>query len=73
VGYDADITIVDPNLSRTVDPGTLESFADYSPYEGMPLEGWPTATYVRGRRIMSGGAILADARDHPQGHYLFRT
>ena len=39
----------------------------------MSLKGWPVATYVRGRRIMSDGAIPADARDHPQGHYLFRA
>jgi len=73
VGYDADITIVDPNLSRTVDPATLESFADYSPYENVSLKGWPVATYVRGRRVMRDGAIVAEVRDHPHGHYLFRT
>jgi dihydropyrimidinase len=73
VGYDADIVIVDPELARTVDPSVLESFADYSPYEGMTLTGWPTATYVRGRNIMSEGAIVAEAREHPQGRYLFRN
>ena len=73
VGYDADVVVVDPDLARTVDPAALESFADYSPYETMTLTGWPTATYVRGRRIMSGGDIVAEVRDHPQGHYLFRT
>jgi dihydropyrimidinase len=73
VGYDADITIVDSELARTVDPAALESFADYSPYEGMSLTGWPTATYVRGRKVMSEGAIVSEAREHPQGRYLFRN
>jgi len=73
VGYDADITVVDPQLERTVDPSQLESFADYSPYEGMKLRGWPVATYVRGRCVMSDGAIPAQAREHPQGRYLFRS
>ena len=72
-GYDADIAVVDPGLARTVDPATLESFADYSPYEGMTLTGWPVATYVRGRKIMSDGAIVSGAREQPQGRYLFRT
>jgi dihydropyrimidinase len=72
VGYDADITVVDPDLARTVDASTLESFADYSPYEGTTLEGWPVATYVRGRKVMQGGAVTADAREHPKGGYLFR-
>jgi dihydropyrimidinase len=73
VGYDADIAVVDPELSRTVDHATLESYADYSPYEGMTLKGWPVATYVRGRRVMQDGAVTPDAREHPQGRYLFRS
>ena len=73
VGYDADITVVDPELARTVDPSVLESFADYSPYEGTTLKGWPVATYVRGRKVMENGAVTPDAREHPAGHYLFRN
>ena len=73
VGYDADLVVVDPALSRAVDPATLESFADYSPFEGMTLEGWPIATFVRGRPVMADGAIVADAREHPDGRYLFRS
>jgi dihydroorotase-like cyclic amidohydrolase len=73
VGYDADLAVVDPDLERTVDPATLESFADYSPYEGMKLKGWPIATFVRGRQVMKDGAIVPEAREHPAGRYLFRT
>lgn len=72
VGYDADVVVVDPALTRTVDPAALESFADYSPYEGMAFTGWPVATYVRGRCVMRDGRVLADAREHPHGRYLFR-
>jgi len=72
VDYDADLTVVDPDLARAVDPATLESFADYSPYEGMTLTGWPVATYVRGRQVMASGAVTAAAREHPDGRYLFR-
>jgi len=73
VGYDADLVIVDPELSRTVDAAALESFADYSPFEGMTLKGWPVATYVRGRAVMADGAIVPDVREHPHGRYLFRS
>jgi len=73
VGYDADIAVVDPELARAVDPATLESFADYSPFEGMTLEGWPVATFCRGRRIMADGTIPPSVRDHPAGRYLFRS
>ena len=39
----------------------------------MTLKGWPVMTFVRGRKIMADGAITDAARDHPQGHYLFRS
>lgn len=73
VGCDADVAIVDPELTRVVDPVTLESYADYSPYEGIALKGWPVATYVRGRRIVADGALGDGVRDAPQGRYLFRS
>jgi dihydropyrimidinase len=73
VGYDADLVIVDPELTRGVDPAKLESFADYSPYEGMTLKGWPVATYARGREVAAAGAITPAARERPEGRYLFRT
>jgi len=72
VGRDADLVLVDPDLAKTVDASTLESFADYSPYEGMALTGWPVRTYVRGREVMRDGAIVAQARDAPEGRFLRR-
>jgi len=73
VGFDADLAIVDPDLERAVDPARLESFADYSPFEGMTLKGWPVMTLVRGRKVMVDGEITDAARERPEGHYLFRS
>jgi len=73
VGFDADLAIVDPNLERVVDPAQLESFADYSPFEGMTLKGWPVMTLLRGRKVMVDGKITASAREQPGGRYLFRS
>ncbi|SAI14281.1 hydantoinase [Bordetella ansorpii] len=72
VGRDADLLIVDPDLERTVNPAELESHADYSPYEGMTLKGWPVRTLVRGRTVMQDGRITDDARAHPGGRFLRR-
>lgn len=72
VGNDADLVIVDPNLERVVDPRTLESNSDYSPYEGMTLKGWPIRTMVRGRTVAKDGRIVDEARLNPAGHYLRR-
>jgi len=73
VGKDADIAVVDPNLERVVDPAKLQSFADYSPYEGMKLKGWPVLTMVRGRVVMRDGAIDPEAGAAPAGRYLARA
>lgn len=72
IGKDADLVIVDPELEKTVDPATLESFADYSPYEGMTLKGWPVRTLVRGRTVALDGRIVDAARTEPGGRFLRR-
>jgi dihydropyrimidinase len=72
VGFDADLTVVDPELTRVVYAAQLESFADYSPFEGMALKGWPVATFVRGRKIMADGKIVAAATEPPGGRYVAR-
>lgn len=72
VGNDADLVIVDPDLEKTVDPGIMESHADYSPYEGMTFRGWPVRTLVRGRTVARDGAIEPSVKERPSGRYLRR-
>lgn len=72
VGCDADLLVVDPDLERVVDPATLESHADYSPYEGMTIKGWPVRALVRGRTVMQDGRITDSAREAPGGRYIPR-
>lgn len=54
-GADADLVIIDPRESRTVDAEQLHMATDYSPYEGMELFGWP-------RTVMAGGRVVLDER-----------
>lgn len=72
VGTNADLVVIDPTHERVVDASTLESYADYSPYEGMTLKGWPIMTLSRGRKIAEHGAITPQALNHPAGRYLPR-
>jgi dihydropyrimidinase len=72
VGKDADLVVVDPQLEKTVDPATLESYADYSPYEGMTLKGWPVRTLVRGRTVALDGRITDSAGGTPGGRFIRR-
>jgi dihydropyrimidinase len=70
IGADADITLVDLNLSRVVNPAELGSYSDYSLYEGQNLKGWPVQTIVRGNTVMANGKILGQAG---YGQYIFRS
>jgi dihydroorotase len=52
-GAPADITIVDLNSERTVDPGTFASKSSNTPFGGWKLSGWPVATIVDGAVVWS--------------------
>ncbi len=70
-GADADLVLVDPDLERTVDWRELNTHADYSPFEGRRLKGWPVLTLSRGRVMMQDGA-LGEAAVDGAGRYLSR-
>jgi dihydroorotase len=48
-GEDGDLAVVDPAERGPLAAAWLESRAGWSPYEGLPLSGWPEATVLRGR------------------------
>ena len=56
-GADADITIVDMNLKKTIFAKDLHSKSKTSPYEGMQVQGCPVATIVRGTFVMKDGVL----------------
>lgn len=63
-GSDADMTIVDLDLEKTVTPELLQSYSDYTIYDGLKLRGWPVMTLVRGRTIMEDGNVDDKAVGH---------
>lgn len=65
-GSDADLVVVDTELEQKVTPELLQSYSDYTIYDGWKLKGWPVATIVRGRVVMEGGQVAADALGHGQ-------
>lgn len=70
VGSDADITLVDINLARVVNPAELGSYSDYILYEGQTFTGWPVETIVRGKTVMTNGEITGQPG---YGSYIFRS
>ncbi|MER5423606.1 dihydroorotase [Streptosporangium roseum] len=68
VGFDADLTVVDPSATRTVTADLLLSGQDHCPFEGVEVTGWPTATVVGGRIAFRDGETVG----RPSGSYLHR-
>lgn len=52
-GAPADITIVDLDSERAVDPATFASRSNNTPFGGWKLQGWPVATLVNGTVVWS--------------------
>ena len=58
-GFDADLTVVDLAARRTISNGLIASRCGWTPYDGREVVGWPVGTFVRGRRVMWEGELLA--------------
>jgi len=52
VGSDADLAVIDPNVKGSVTFDMLHENTDYTPYEGLPLSGYPVITFSRGEMIV---------------------
>jgi dihydropyrimidinase len=53
-GADADITILDPALARTIRSADLHE-TDYTPWEGQAVSAWPCLTMLRGKIMVENG------------------
>lgn len=58
IGADADIAIWDPSVSKTIRHSELHDGADYSPYEGLEVRGWPTTVVLGGKIMIREGELL---------------
>lgn len=58
VGADADIAIIHPDARRTVTPDSLETNADWSPYDGWSLAGFARTTISRGDVIVDDYKVV---------------
>ncbi|WP_336786313.1 dihydroorotase [Paenibacillus sp. MMO-177] len=55
-GAPADLTIVDLDSERAVDPSTFASKSNNTPFGGWKLQGWPVATIVDGKIVYNESA-----------------
>ncbi|OGO68541.1 MAG: hypothetical protein A2Z37_05295 [Chloroflexi bacterium RBG_19FT_COMBO_62_14] len=59
VGGDADIAIWDEEKTWTIGVDTLHETADWTPYAGIEVHGYPTKVFLRGRLVAQDGELLA--------------
>ena len=64
-GYDADFTVVDLKRSETITNEWVASRAGWTPYHGVRVTGWPVGTFVRGKRVMWQGELVAASIGEP--------
>ncbi|RPI85511.1 MAG: dihydropyrimidinase [Chloroflexi bacterium] len=60
-GADADIVLFDPNHLTTITQSILHENVDYTPYEGLQLEGRVHTTILRGRVLVRNGEWAAES------------
>ncbi len=74
-GYDADLVLVDMQMSKTIRNEQQFSRAGWSPWHGVSLQGWPVRTIVQGKTVFQQGQVDEDVRgvaaryDHSRGGY----
>jgi dihydropyrimidinase len=62
VGSDADLALMDTRGVRRLSRADFH-VADYSPWEGWEVTGWPSTTILRGRPIVQNGRVLGKPGD----------
>ncbi|WP_428029395.1 dihydropyrimidinase [Ancylobacter sp.] len=62
-GFDADIVLWDPNRKEIIRQELMHHAADYTPYEGMHVTGWPVMTLLRGKVMAEDGRIVGEPGD----------
>ena len=60
IGKDADLVIFNPLDKRILTISMLHTECDYTPYEGMELQGYPETTISRGSIIFDKGKFSGE-------------
>lgn len=68
-GSDADMVIFDENARSKISSCALHGAVDWTPFDGMPVCGSVTATFLRGRPIVEDGKLQVEKG---YGKFIFR-
>ena len=62
VGHDADLALIDMSLKKKVTNGKLHTKVNWSPFDGMEMQGWPVRTIVNGQTVFLNGEVNKSVR-----------
>ena len=62
VGQDADLALIDMSLKKKVTNGKLHTRVNWSPFDGIELQGWPVRTIVNGQTVFLNGEVNKSVR-----------
>ncbi|AHI06436.1 dihydroorotase [Bdellovibrio bacteriovorus W] len=63
--FDADITIVDMNKTKTISNSWIASRSAWTPFDGMEVKGWMTHTVVNGKVVMENDQVILPHQGQP--------
>jgi dihydropyrimidinase len=66
VGRDADLVLWDPSVRRTLRQEDLHHTSDFTPFEGIEVEGGPSQVLVRGGRIGDSAGMFMERHLRPR-------
>ena len=64
-GFDADLTIVDMNMKKTIQNEWIASKCGWTPFDGYEVKGFPVGTIVNGKTIVWEGKLIEKANGKP--------
>jgi len=63
--FDADLTIVDMNKEKTIKDEMIASKCGWTPFNNFSVKGFPVATIVNGKIVMSDGKVNIEGSGQP--------
>jgi dihydroorotase len=64
-GFDADLTIVDMNKEQTIKDEMIASKCGWTPFNNFTVKGFPVATIINGKIVMSDGKVNIEGSGQP--------
>lgn len=69
LGFDADFSVVDLKAERRIENRWIASRANWTPYDGMTVHGWPIATIIRNQIVMRDDHLIGQPAGQPMAFW----